>query len=312
MEKISIIVPLYNEEQVIDEFCSRVNQVADTIESRWGIDSEIILINDGSSDNTLTFAKLLAGDNSRLKIISLSRNFGHQSGVTAGLDHATGSAAVIIDADLQDPPELILDMITKWKDGFQVIYGKRKERKGESIFKKLTAKLFYRMLNSISEIDIPNDTGDFRLIDRVVIDALKSMPERNRYIRGLVSWSGFKQSAIEYSRDERYAGSTKYSLNKMIKFALNGVTSFSSAPLIVAMYMGFIITAISSIFILWILYTKLFTDQAIQGWASQLTAIVLFGGVQLISTGVIGLYISRVLDEVKQRPQYIICEKVNF
>ncbi|MDR2904324.1 MAG: glycosyltransferase family 2 protein, partial [Clostridiales bacterium] len=260
----SVIVPVYNEELVIEESYKRLTAVLKATEEPY----ELIFVNDGSRDRS---AQILAGicqKDAAVRFINFSRNFGHQPAITAGMDYAGGKAIVVIDADLQDPPEVILEMIKEWKNGYDVLYGKRLKRKGETFFKKLTAKLYYRVLKSMTNVDIPVDTGDFRLIDRKVCDAMKSLGERNRYVRGLVSWVGFKQKAVAYVREERFAGETKYPLKKMLKFALDGITAFSYKPLKFATTIGFLISVCSFIYLMIIICQKLFTTTTVEGWAS--------------------------------------------
>jgi polyisoprenyl-phosphate glycosyltransferase len=304
----SIVVPAYNEELVIAESYKRLTEALSGLNN----DYELIFINDGSRDKTAPMIYELWQKDRRVKLISLSRNFGHQPAITAGMDYARGQAIVIIDADLQDPPRVILEMIEKWREGYQVVYGKRRKRKGETWFKKVTAKIFYRTLRSLTNIDIPVDTGDFRLIDRKVCDAMKSLPERNRYVRGLVSWVGFKQTAVEYDREERFAGETKYPLKKMIKFAKDGITSFSYKPLKLATTIGFFISLLSFLYILIVIYQKVFLGTTPIGWASIIAIVSFFQGLVLIMLGVIGEYIGRIYDEVKGRPIYVINEAVGF
>jgi glycosyltransferase involved in cell wall biosynthesis len=304
----SIIVPVYNEELVIDETYVRIKAVMDSTREKY----EIIFINDGSKDKTIDKGIKICSKDSNIKLLNFSRNFGHQVAVTAGMDYAVGKAIVIIDADLQDPPEVIIKMISKWKEGYDVVYGKRLKRKGETFFKKLTAKLFYRTLRSLTTVDIPVDTGDFRLIDRNVCDALKSLPERNRYVRGLVSWVGFKQIGVEYVREERFAGETKYPLKKMIKFAEDAITSFSYKPLKLGIYFGISVSALSFLALIVVIYQKLFTHSTVTGWASMVCITLFFNGLILTMLGIMGEYIGRIYDEAKGRPQYIIAQKVGF
>jgi dolichol-phosphate mannosyltransferase len=252
---------------------------------------ELVLINDGSRDRTPELMRALHQADSRIHYIDFARNFGHQIAVTAGIDYAQGEAVIIIDSDLQDPPELILEMIQKWKEGYKVVYAVRRERKGESWFKLFTAKLFYRLIYRITDVDIPLDTGDFRLMDRKVVDALKQMKERHRFIRGMTSWVGFEQTGVYYDRGERFAGETKYPLRRMIKFASDAITGFSFFPLQLATYLGFIIAGLS---------------------ATTLVMVLFLGGVQLISLGIIGEYLGRIYDEVKGRPMYVVNEAVGF
>ncbi|WP_231584122.1 glycosyltransferase family 2 protein [Domibacillus indicus] len=300
--KYSIIIPVYNEELVLRETYSRVKAVMEKTDGPY----ELLFVNDGSRDATIDILRELAVQDRHVKYLDFSRNFGHQIAITAGMDYAAGSAVVIIDADLQDPPELILDMIEKWKEGYEVVYAKRTKRKGETFFKKQTAKLFYRLLRASTDIDIPLDTGDFRLIDRKVCDQLKNMKEQSRFVRGLVSWVGFKQTAVEYERDERLAGETKYPLKKMLKFSMDGITSFSYKPLKLASLLGMMLSAASALAIIIVLYQRLFTDSTIPGWSSLLLTMLFFNGVMLIMLGVIGEYIGRIYDEAKNRPLYIL------
>lgn len=310
MEKklLSIIVPMYYEELVAYECYHRIKNVVNGIES---MDHEIIFVNDGSKDRTLAILKSIAKGDKCVKIIDFSRNFGHQAAVTAGLFNCNGDAIVIIDADLQDPPEIIPEMISKWEEGHQVIYGKRKIRSGESKFKLLTAKYFYRVLSYMASIEIPKDTGDFRLMDRIVVEAFKEMPEQNRFIRGMVSWIGFNQVPLEYNRDDRFAGETKYPLRKMIKFATDGIVSFSTKPLKLTAIFGIGTIGISILLIIYTIITKIMSDTSM-GWASTMCVILFFSGVQLLSLGVIGEYIARIYDESKNRPLYLVKEKINF
>ena len=304
----SVVVPLYNEEEVINECYSRLSEVMRACSGSY----EIIFVNDGSRDRTMDITRTIAGEDGHVKILSFSRNFGHQNAITAGMNRASGDAVVVIDADLQDPPSVIPGMIEKWKEGYAIVYGKRLKRKGETVFKKATAKLFYRVLNALTDVDIPVDAGDFRLLDRKVIEALKDFPERNRYVRGLVSWVGFRQTAVEYVREERFAGETKYPLRKMLKFAADALTSFSYKPLKLSIFIGGILSAASFLYLLTVIYLALFTDVTVTGWASLAAISLFFNGVVLIMLGIIGEYIGRIYDETKGRPLYIIGEEVGF
>ncbi|MCL2165078.1 MAG: glycosyltransferase family 2 protein [Oscillospiraceae bacterium] len=299
----SVVVPMYNEQEVINETCKRLKETMDST----GFAYEIILVNDGSRDNTLPMAIKICRDNPEFKLISFSRNFGHQIAITAGMDFAQGDAIVVIDADLQDPPAVIPEMLRKWsEEGYEVVYGKRIERKGETFFKKITAKLFYRFLNTMTDVNMPVDVGDFRLIDKKVRLALKLVNEKSRYIRGIISWLGFKTSSVEFVREKRFAGETKYPLRKMLKFAFDAITSFSYKPLKMASYMGACISFFSFIYLIVVICQRLFTDTTITGWASSLAVSLFFNGVVLIILGIIGEYIGRIYDEVKNRPLYII------
>lgn len=310
MNKLSIIIPVYNEEKVIEECYRRFTEVLKKLDS---YNHEIIFINDGSKDRTLGLLKIIAESDKDVKIISFSRNFGHQAAVTAGLKEVTGDAIVIIDADLQDPPELIPDMLRLWEEGNQVIYGKRKNRKGESSFKLFTAKMFYKTLSSLSDIEIPKDTGDFRLVDREVVDVINSLPEHNKFLRGLFSWVGFNQIPYEYERQERFAGNTKYPLKKMLKLASDGIISFSNKPLKMVGTLGMASIIISFLVLIYALISYIFKlNELSAGWTSIMVAITFFAGVQLLSIWVISEYIGRIYDEAKGRPQYIINEKINI
>lgn len=304
---ISVVVPMYFEEDVAQECYNRLKKVMDDNK----INYEFIFVNDGSTDKTPEILSEIAAADSRAKVINFARNFGHQNAVTAGVDYATGDAIVIIDADLQDPPELIPQMVEKWKEGYEVVYGKRKARKGETFFKLLTAKYFYRFLNYMADIDIPKDTGDFRIIDRKVAEVFKKMTERNRFIRGMMSWVGFRQTYIEYERDERYAGETKYPLKKMLRFASDGIIAFSSKPLRLVTNVGLFTVLISLGLLLYAIIVKLMGDRTGAGWASIMVAISFFSGIQLLGLGIIGQYIARIYDESKNRPIYIVKDTKN-
>lgn len=311
MDKIlcSVIVPMYNEEEVITETYKRLTKVMDGI----GKNYEIIFINDGSCDNTRAIISEFCKNNKKIKMIDFARNFGHQIAITAGMDYAAGECMVIIDGDLQDPPELIPDMIKIWRNGYDVVYGKRKSRYGETFFKKITAKAYYRILRGLTNVEIPVDTGDFRLIDRKVCDALKQLPERSRYVRGLMSWVGFKQIAIEFERSERFAGETKYPLKKMLKLAMDGIMSFSYKPLKLASYIGAILSGISFLYLIFVLFQKLFFPETAQsGWTSLIAVSLFFNGIILLMLGIIGEYIGRIYEEAKGRPLYIISELKNM
>jgi dolichol-phosphate mannosyltransferase len=304
----SVVVPLYNEEEVILETYKRLKGVMDSINEPY----EIVFVNDGSRDKTAPMVYELCNKDKTVKFVDFARNFGHQTAITAGMDYSEGQAVVVIDADLQDPPELIPKMIDKWREGYDVVYGKRKERKGETFFKKFTAKVFYRFLRSMTDVEIPVDTGDFRLIDRKVCDALKLVNERNRYIRGIISWLGFKQTGIEFVRDKRFAGTTKYPLKKMMKFAFDAITSFSYKPLKLASIFGMLLSSISFIYLIVVICTRILTSHVQPGWASILAVNLLFHGITLIILGIVGEYIGRIYDEAKGRPLYIVRQTKNF
>jgi dolichol-phosphate mannosyltransferase len=302
---ISVIVPCYNEEAVIRETHRRLSAALS------GVNYELIYVNDGSRDATADILREIQAGEARVRAVLLARNFGHQMAVTAGLEHAAGDAVVIIDADLQDPPEVIPEMIARWRDGYQVVYGVRSEREGETAFKLFTAKLFYRLINRLSHIEMPLDVGDFRLIDRKVVEALGAMPERDRFLRGMVSWVGFRQCGVFYRRAARFAGETKYPLIRMLRFATDAVLSFSFTPLRLAIYTGF--SAIAAAFggIIYALY-KFYANDVVRGWASTFVALLLMSGVQLITIGIIGEYIGRIYGEVKKRPLYLVQERLGF
>ena len=310
MKKISLIIPMYCEEKVIKECYNRIVKTLGTLED---YEREIIFINDGSRDKTLEILENIASKDKNVKVISFSRNFGHQAAVTAGLKEVTGDVVVIIDADLQDPPEIIPEMLRLWENGNEVIYGKRKKRKGESAFKLFTAKMFYKTLNALSDVEIPKDTGDFRLVDRKVVDAINDMPEHNKFLRGLFSWVGYRQVAYEYERQERFAGKTKYSLRKMLKLASDGIISFSTKPLKILGGIGIFSIIISICILTYALISYIFKlNNLSAGWTSLMVTITFFSGVQLISLWLISEYIGRIYDESKQRPQYIIDKKINI
>lgn len=306
--RYSIVIPAYNEELVLKESYKRLKAVMDSVNEPY----ELIFVNDGSRDKSPLILSEICDADKNVKMIDFSRNFGHQTAITAGMDLSSGQAVVVIDADLQDPPEVILDMIKKWKEGYDVVYGRRAKRKGETLFKVLTAKMFYRFLKSMTNVDIPVDTGDFRLIDRKVCDVMSSLTEKNRYIRGLVSWVGFRQTDVSYVREERFAGETKYPLKKMLKFAMDGITSFSYKPLKLSTYVGFLLSIGSFIYLIAVIFIKLFTNNAVSGWASTLSVSLFFNGIVLLMLGIIGEYIGRIYDESKNRPLYIIREKKGF
>lgn len=305
----SVVVPMYNEEAVLHETYRRLTQVMENSE----VEYEIVFVNDGSRDKTAEMLNEICDKDKRVKLLDFSRNFGHQIAITAGMDHSSGQCVVVIDGDLQDPPELIPEMIKKWKEGYDVVYGKRISRKGESLFKKFTAAAFYRFLKSMTDVNIPVDTGDFRLIDRRVCEALKRVNEKNRYVRGLVSWLGFKQTAIEFEREERFAGETKYPLKKMLKLAFDGITSFSYKPLKLASYLGTFLSCASFLYLIFIVIQRIFFPATVQpGWASILAAMLFFNGITLLMLGIIGEYIGRIYDEAKGRPLYLIRETRNL
>lgn len=303
---ISIVAPCYNEEGNLHILHQRISEVMGDSGESW----ELVLVNDGSRDQTgPIMQELFQADPEHVRVVQFARNFGHQIAVTAGMDYAAGDAVVLIDADLQDPPEVILEMLQKWREGYEVVYAVRAEREGETWFKKMTASLFYRVMYSITDIDIPLDTGDFRLIDRQVVDAVESMREQHRFIRGMVSWVGFRQTGVKYVRQERFSGETKYPLRKMLRFAWDGITGFSYFPLQLATYLGFCIAILAGLAILVVVYLRVFTNaQPLEGQATTLVMVLFLGAVQLISLGIIGEYLGRIYNEVKERPLYIVRE----
>ncbi len=306
---LSIVVPCHNEEEVLRETNRRLFLALDQIPMQL----EIIYVDDGSTDSTAEILRELQTGDPRVRIIRFSRNFGHQMAITAGIEHASGDAVAIIDADLQDPPEVILDFLDKWMDGYDVVYGVRTERDGESAFKLWTAKYFYRLIGKLSDTEIPLDTGDFRLMDRRVVDALLSMPERDRFVRGMVSWIGFSQTAVAYHRAARHAGTTKFSLMKMIRFATDGIVSFSILPLRLATWVGFAASAVAILGILVAIIERILgTPGLVKGWASLVIAVLFLGGVQLICMGIIGEYVGRIYGESKRRPLYVVRERMGF
>jgi len=300
----SVVAPIYNEIEIIDEFCKRITDVMYATGETW----ELVLVDDGSTDGSTERIRELASASEQIRGVIFARNFGHQIAVTAGLDFSRGDAVTIIDADLQDPPEVILDLIEKWKEGYQVVYAVRSEREGESWFKKFTASLFYRVIFRITDVKIPLDTGDFRLLDRKVVDVMNSMRERHRFLRGMSSWIGYKQIGVEYKRAARFAGETKYPFKKMLKLALNAITGFSYFPLQVASYFGFASAGLAIIAIPVVAILRMTGTQFFGGQATTLIAVLFLGGVQLISLGILGEYIGRLYDEAKGRPLYIVSE----
>ncbi len=309
----SVVAPVYNEEQLIEEFCQRTSAALEAL----GEPFEIVLINDGSRDRSPELMREINRRDPRVKVVYFSKNFGHQLAITAGTDYAQGCAVVVIDSDLQDPPEVIPELIAKWREGYEVVYAVRAEREGETWFKTMTAALFYRLIIKITSVNIPLDTGDFRLMDRKVVDSLARIREHHRFMRGLSVWVGFKQAGVPYLRHARKAGDTKYPLRKMLKFAMDGITSFSYLPLQLATYLGFITAAISLTFlfavvVMRLLYTGNPTDSAFYGQASTLAMVLFLGAVQLVSIGIIGEYVGRIYDEVKGRPLYIVSDALGF
>jgi len=306
---LSVVVPCFNEEEIIGDANRRLRVVLE----QAPLDFEIIYVDDGSSDSTPEILRRLQESDDRVRVVRFSRNFGHQMAITAGLEHASGDAVVVIDADLQDPPEVILEFVQRWMDGYDVVYGVRAEREGETAFKLWTAKAFYRCIARLSDTRIPLDTGDFRLMDRRVVNALLGMPERDRFVRGMVSWLGFSQVGVSYRREARSAGTTKFSFFKMLRFAMDGIFSFSVLPLRIATWTGFAASGVAILGIVIAVVERLLGMHGlVKGWTSMLTAVLFIGGVQLICIGIIGEYVGRIYGESKQRPLYVMRERLGF
>jgi glycosyltransferase involved in cell wall biosynthesis len=308
---VSLVVPVYCEQEVLGEFYRRAKAALVTLEPQFA--HEIVFVNDGSTDRSLAILREFADRDPCVRIVDLSRNFGHQKAITAGIDHAAGDAVVVIDADLQDPPEVVCEMVRAWDQGFKVVYGVRRRRPGESAFKLVTASLFYRLIARLAEIRLADDSGDFRLMDRAVVSVLKEMREDSRYMRGLVSWVGFSQHALLYEREARYAGRTKYPTRKMVRFAADAITSFSERPLRLATGVGALITAGALALACWVVVGKLLApERSVQGWTSVIVTVLFLGGVQLLSIGILGEYVGRVYRETKDRPLYVVAERYGF
>ena len=301
---VSVVIPIFNEAALLPELTRRLGEVL-SAHANW--QWQVIYVNDGSRDGSEGILSRLAAETPWLTVLHLSRNFGHQTAISAGTDYASGDAVIVMDGDLQDPPELLPEMLAKWQEGYDVVYATRKERSGETPFKLLSARLFYRLLQTLSDVYIPLDTGDFRLMDRKVVNALGQMREKNRFIRGMVSWVGYRQTALYYERDERHSGQTKYTLTRMIRFALDGLLSFSTVPLQLITTLGFIISALSFVATLSVFYIRLFTAIHVEtGWSSIMIGILMLGGIQLVCLGFIGEYVGRIFDEVRGRPLYLV------
>ncbi|MGQ9623556.1 MAG: glycosyltransferase family 2 protein [Candidatus Caldatribacteriaceae bacterium] len=306
--RFSVVVPVFNEEEVLPATYRRLTEVMERLSAPY----ELIFVDDGSKDGSPKILDDFAEKDSRVRVIHFSRNFGHQAAITAGMDYARGEAIIVIDADLQDPPEVIPEMVAKWREGYEVVYGKRVVREGETFFKRSTASLFYRFLRRMTDVDIPIDAGDFRLVDRKVAEVMRLLREKNRFVRGLVSWVGFRQAPLEYVRRKRFAGTTKYPLRKMLKLAWDGITSFSNKPLKISAYLGFVLSLASFVYLLYIVIAKLLGKSTVPGWASIMVINLFFNGIILILLGVMGEYIGRVYDEAKNRPLYIVSRTQGF
>lgn len=306
---ISVVIPCFNEEAVIQETYKRLSE---SLLKLPGTEFELVFVDDGSRDRTPALLRSLQASDARVRAVLFSRNFGHQVAVTAGIEHASGDAVVLIDADLQDPPEIIEEMIALWRRGVDVAYGTRASREGEGRLKLWTAKRFYRFINSISDTVIPLDTGDFRLMDRRVVDAFLNMPERDRFVRGMIAWLGFRQEAVQYQRAPRLAGETKYPWRKMIRFAIDGVLSFSLTPLRLAIWIGFATAGLALVGVIYALLVRLFTSHWVPGWTLLFIASLAIGGVQLVCLGAVGEYVGRIYGEVKKRPLYVVRDRLGF
>ena len=306
---ISIVIPCLDESEVLPETLARLSAFA---RAQSGCDFEIIFVDDGSCDATLAILAEAATRDDRLRVISFSRNFGQQIAVTAGIDVARGDAVVLMDSDLQDPPEVVAQMIARWREGFDVVYGTRASRPGDSWFKRASAAAFYAVIDRLSEVPIPADTGDFRLMSRPVVEILRHMPERHRFLRGMVAWTGFRQTSIRYDRPERFAGETKYPLTKMVRYALDGILSFSIKPLQLAIGLGLVTVCLSVAGIFYALFLRIFTSVWVEGWTALMIAVLFLGGVQLLSLGIIGEYIGRIYGEVQRRPLYVVRDRIGF
>jgi len=308
---LSLVLPIYNEEPVIPELHKRLTTFLADVGGGVGENWEVIFVDDGSKDRSREMLRELVAREPRYKMIGFARNFGHQLAITAGVDYAEGEAVVVMDADLQDPPEVVKAMIEKWREGFDVVYAVRTKREGETFFKKITAAAFYRLLRKMIRIDIPLDAGDFRLMSRQVVVALRSLRETHRFVRGMVSWVGFKQTAVYYERPARFAGETKYPLRKMMRFAIDGVTSFSTVPLRFATWLGMLAGVIAIGAAFWALWTKFFGTGVVPGWTTLMMLVAFGSSAQLLMTGILGEYIGRIYEEVKRRPLYLVSEERN-
>jgi dolichol-phosphate mannosyltransferase len=304
---LSLVLPIYNEEEVIPELDKRLRAFL----AELALPAEVVFVNDGSRDRSMELLRAACEGDQRYRVISFARNFGHQTAITAGVDYARGEAVVVMDADLQDPPEVVLEMVAKWREGFDVVYGRRRKREGESWFKLVTARIFYRVFAAMIPIEVPLDTGDFRLMSRKVVVALRALRETHRFVRGMVSWVGFKQTEVLYDRPGRFAGDTKYPLRKMVRFALDGITSFSILPLRFATYLGMVMILGSVGVIAWALVSKYVLHHVVEGWTGTMIVMAVFASVQLLMIGILGEYVGRIYEEVKRRPLYLVGDTVN-
>jgi len=310
-QTLSIVIPIFNEETTIPELDRRLRELLAKLEA-LNLSCDVVFVNDGSVDRSLALLRDLAKNDRRYKVLGFSRNFGHQVAITAGIDRADGDAVVVMDADLQDPPEVVADMVAKWREGYDVVYGVRKRRQGETFFKKATAAAFYRILRSLTGVEIPVDAGDFRLMSRPVVIALRALRERHRFVRGMVAWVGFRQTGIYYDRSERFAGETHYPFRKMLRFAVDGLTSFSTVPLRVATWLG-ALAGVAAVGVgLWAVYVKFYVRGVVPGWTTIMILVAFSASVQLMVTGILGEYIGRLYEEAKARPLYVVAEQINL
>ena len=305
---LSLVLPIFNEEAVIPELHKQLQAFLKEL----AVDSEVVFVNDGSRDASLPLLRDLVKQDARYRVLSFSRNFGHQTAITAGVDHARGKAVVVMDADLQDPPQVVIEMMAKWREGYDVVYGKRRARAGETFFKKVTAKIFYRLFAAMIPIEVPLDTGDFRLMSRRVVVALRELREAHRFVRGMVAWIGFKQTAVIYDRPGRFAGETKYPLRKMLRFAIDGITSFSVVPLRLATWLGVTMSVLSVLYAIWAMIVHFGLHHTVPGWTATVVLIALLSSVQLLMIGILGEYVGRIYEEVKRRPLYVVGERLNL
>jgi dolichol-phosphate mannosyltransferase len=312
LQKLSVVIPILNEEEILEELERRLRAMLDRLAATANLEWEVVFVDDGSKDRSLELLRGLCARDQRYKLLSFSRNFGHQLAITAGMDRAEGDAVVVMDADLQDPPEVVAEMIARWRQGYDVVFGVRLKREGETLFKRVTAALFYRTLRRMTGVDIPLDTGDFRLMSRAVILTMRGLRERNRFVRGLVAWVGFRQTSVVYERHARFAGTTKYPLRKMIKFALDGITSFSTVPLRFAIWLGVLSGLLALVVGVWAIYTKFFVRGVVPGWTTIMIFSAFTSSVQLIVIGLMGEYLGRAYEELKGRPLYIVAEEHNL
>jgi glycosyltransferase involved in cell wall biosynthesis len=306
--RYSLVVPVFNEEAVLPLLIHRLDKLVAMLDAP----AEIVFVDDGSRDTSAIILEAMAKEKSHIRFLKLSRNFGQQYAATAGMDAASGDAVILMDADLQDPPEIVQEMIARWKEGYEIVYARRRARAGESFFKRFTSKLFYRILGKLSDVEIPRDVSDFRLMDRNVVEAFREMPERDRYVRGMIHWLGFRQTSVLFDRPARAAGETKYNFWKLLRLAVSALISFSDAPLKLAVWVGAAVSAFAVGYGLFAVYTGLFTDLAVRGWTSTVVIVSFLCGINMLLTGMVGIYVGRIHSEVKRRPLYVVAKKVGF